>query len=328
MNQITFTSFRANNACVYRNVLCLTQHFFSCIGVAVFNVHRLRLLRELKHRGTIAEVAKALAYSPSAVSHQLALLETEVKTDLLQPVGRRVRLTPAAELLVSHTEILLRQLEQAQGDLEATLGEVEGTLKVACFQTAALSLIPGALRRLREIHPRLRIDVSELPPEESLPALIAYDFDMIIDEEYPGFPRTRSSEIEKIELVKDPIVLAFPDADAHRNFESVAGLKDVTWVMEPEWSAARQWTTAICREAGFEPDIQFESSDLLVHARLVNEGHAHAFLPSLALREGANNILIHPLPKHSDRSIFTATRHGSGTRPSIVAFREALAEEL
>lgn len=281
-----------------------------------------------KHRGTIAAVAQALSYSPSAVSHQLALLESEVKTALLQPVGRKVRLTPAADLLASHAEIILRQLEQAKGDLATALGEVEGTLKVACFQTAALFLIPAALRSIRENHPRLRIDVAEIEPEDSLPALIAYDFDMVIDEEYPGLPRARSSEIDQIELTRDPMLLAFPTPDSQNNYGSIADLADATWVMEPEGSAARQWTTSVCREAGFEPDVQFESSDLLVHSRLVQEGHAHAFLPSLVLSQESAVIRTHQLENHMTRRIFTATRHGAGEHPSIVAFRRALVEGM
>ena len=60
----------------------------------MWNLHRLRLLRELQLRGTIAEVARTLRFSPSTVSHQLDKLENEVGAVLLVPDGRRVRLTP------------------------------------------------------------------------------------------------------------------------------------------------------------------------------------------------------------------------------------------
>src|ERR1044072_2854913 len=69
----------------------------------MFDLHRLRLLRELSQRGTLAAVARALNYSPSSVSQQLSLLETEVGVPLLEPVGRRVKLTPQAEILVRDT---------------------------------------------------------------------------------------------------------------------------------------------------------------------------------------------------------------------------------
>src|SRR5690349_9657234 len=115
----------------------------------MLDMHRLRLLRELKHRGTLAAVAAALSYSPSSISQQLSLLETEVGVPLLEPVGRRVRLTPQAEILVGHAEALLERLEQAEADVAASLTELTGTLRVASFQTASLAVLPAALTRLR-----------------------------------------------------------------------------------------------------------------------------------------------------------------------------------
>jgi DNA-binding transcriptional LysR family regulator len=79
----------------------------------MLDLRRLRLLRELAHRGTLHAVATALNYSPSTVSEQLAQLETEAGVPLLEHVGRRVRLTPQGRILVAHTEQILEQLEQA-----------------------------------------------------------------------------------------------------------------------------------------------------------------------------------------------------------------------
>ncbi|HEY2262071.1 MAG TPA: LysR family transcriptional regulator, partial [Streptosporangiaceae bacterium] len=75
----------------------------------MLDLHRLRLLRELKHRGTLAAVADALAYTPSAISQQLSVLEAEAGVPLLERAGRRLRLTPAAERLVEHTEAILER---------------------------------------------------------------------------------------------------------------------------------------------------------------------------------------------------------------------------
>src|ERR1700726_5258713 len=97
----------------------------------VYNLRRLEILRELKHRGTLAAVASAMSYSPSAVSQQLTLLESEVGAPLLERDGRRVRLTPQAEILVTHTELVLRQLDRAQAEIAASLHEFTGTLRVA-----------------------------------------------------------------------------------------------------------------------------------------------------------------------------------------------------
>src|SRR5690349_18417886 len=134
-------------------------------GAAMLDLRRLRLLRELARRGTIAAVAEALSYSPSAVSQQLAALEKETGVPLLEPAGRRVRLTAAAELLVTHTEVLFEEVERAEAALAQSLGANVGTLRVAAFQTAVLTLVPNALTRLERDHPGLRVEVTELEPD-------------------------------------------------------------------------------------------------------------------------------------------------------------------
>lgn len=176
----------------------------------MFDLHRLRLLRELKHRGTLAAVAAALSYAPSSVSQQLSRLEAEVGVRLLEPVGRRVRLTEQAEILVAHTEAVLERLERAEAEIAASLTELTGALRIASFQTAALALVPTALGLLRDQYPHLRIHVTHMEPEKALPALQARDFDLILVEEYPGNPDLRPAELEQEELLEDPLHLALP----------------------------------------------------------------------------------------------------------------------
>lgn len=288
----------------------------------VLDLHRLRLLRELKHRGTLAAVASALSYSPSSISQQLSVLEREVGVPLLEPVGRRVRLTPQAEILVAHTEAVLERLERAEADLAASLRGITGVLRVAAFQTAALALVPDALSLLRDAHPRLRVEVVQCEPESALPALLARDFDLVITEEYPGDPMPRPAGIEYAELGEDEIRLALPGSGLSADLRDLAGHP---WVLEPGGTAARRWATRLCRDAGFEPDVRFESSDLLLHLRLVEHGHAAAFLPGLVWSGRPPTVTVLPLPEgRRTRRLYTATRRGGGDHPAVRACRAAL----
>ncbi|MEU5609979.1 LysR family transcriptional regulator [Streptomyces sparsogenes] len=297
----------------------------------MFDLHRLRLLRELKHRGTLAAVAAALSYAPSSVSQQLSQLEAEVGVRLLEPVGRRVRLTEQAEILVAHTEAVLERLERAEADIATSLTDLTGTLRVASFQTAALALVPTALGLLRDLHPRLRVHVTHMEPERSLPALQARDFDLVIAEEYPGNPNPRPAGLEQEDLLDDPLHLALP-APADRPEATSGGppaalrsLADRPWVMEPEGTAARHWAMTLCRNAGFEPDVRFETTDLLLHLRLVEQEHAAAFLPDLVWNAQPPTVTLRPLPRgHRTRRIFTVVRRGRSRHPAILACRDAL----
>lgn len=295
----------------------------------MFDLHRLRLLRELKHRGTLAAVAAALSYAPSSVSQQLSQLEAEVGVPLLEPVGRRVRLTEQAEILVAHTEAVLERLERAEADIAASLTDLTGTLRIASFQTAALALVPAALGLLRDLHPHLRVHVTHMEPERSLPALQARDFDLVLAEEYPGNPSPRPAGLEQEDLLDDPLHLALPMPAGVMVAETpLAALRSLAahpWVMEPEGTTARRWVMTLCRNAGFEPDVRFETTDLILHLRLVEQGHAAAFLPDLVWSGRPPTVTLCQLPGgQCIRRVFTVVRRGRGRHPAIRACRDAL----
>lgn len=287
----------------------------------MYNLRRLEVLRELKHRGTLAAVAAAMSYSPSAVSQQLTLLESEVGAPLLERDGRRVRLTPQAEILVAHTETVLRQLDRAQTEIAASLHELTGTLRVAAFQTAMLTLVPTALTWLRETHPNVRIEATQAEPDTALPALLARDVDLVIDETFPGHARPpRTTGLSHYALGEDPMRLAVRD-DAVRALPELA---EHPWAMEPVGTPARQWTVSVCHAAGFEPDVAFESADMLVHARLAAQGHAVAFLPDLLWSDRAPDVaLLDPAPTHR-RTILATVRTSANDHPLVGAVLSGL----
>ena len=284
----------------------------------MYDLHRLRLLRELRHRGTLAAVAEALGYNPSTISHQLGILEREVGTTLLEPAGRRVRLTPAADALVDHTENILRELEQAEAAISALRTDVAGVVRVATFQTAAHTLLPAALQHLADRHPKVRITFAHVHAEEALPALLARDYDLVLHETYPGDPATPMPGVLSEPLADDPLLLATPDGTADAGLDALA---DACWAMEPVGTRARRWALAHCRSSGFEPRVAFESADVLLHARLLEAGQAVAFLPRLAI---VDDPPYQVRPTGHARRIWIARRSGSDASPALTAARTAL----
>ena len=287
----------------------------------MLDLRRLRLLRELRRLGTISAVAEALRFSPSAVSQQLAALEREAGTRLLEPSGRRVRLTPQAELLVEHTEVLLAQMERAEAALAATMTSTVGVLRVAAFQTAAHTLLPPVLIHLGRQHPRLRVEITQQEPEDALPALIAGQFDVVIGEEYPGHPLPRPVETERRDLLTDELYLVIPGTWVDRDLAEMA---TCPFVMEPPGTRPRAWATAVCRQAGFEPDVPHTSPDLQTHLRLAQAGLAAALLPELSGAREAPGVLTRPLPGRPTRQLFASMRSGTDAHPTIDAFLTAL----
>src|ERR1700710_3076491 len=111
----------------------------------MLDLRRLRLLHELQERGTIAAVADALRYTPSAVSQQLAVLEREAGVPLLERAGRGVRLTAAARVLAGPAGALLERAQRGEPELAAAAGDVVGRGRVASFQSVAIRLAAPAM---------------------------------------------------------------------------------------------------------------------------------------------------------------------------------------
>jgi len=292
----------------------------------MLDVRRLRLLRELKIRGTLAEVAEALQYSPSSVSQQLALLEKEAGVELLRKTGRRVQLTPQAEVLVAHTSQLLETLEQAEADLAASLTTVTGTVRIAVFQSAALALMPGALTRMSASYPEVRVEMTQREPETALHETWARDFDLVIAEQYPGHAAPHYAELDRVALTSDAIRLAVPPAAPERAaIRTLADTAELPWVMEPRGAASRHWAEQACRSAGFEPDVRFETADLQAQIRLIESGNAVALMPDLVWTGRGTSAQLLDLPGDPHRTVFTSVRRSSAKRPALLAAREILA---
>ncbi|WP_105030879.1 LysR substrate-binding domain-containing protein [Arthrobacter ruber] len=291
----------------------------------MLDLRRLRLLRELKIRGTLADVAAALSYSPSSVSQQLALLEKEVGVELLRSTGRRVVLTAQAEVLVAHTTELLETLDRAEADLAASLTTVSGTVRVAVFQSAALALMPGALTAMTRDYPDVRVEMVQREPETALWETFARDFDLVIAEQYPGHAAPRHPELDHVPLTEDAIRLAVPlRGHDHADITTVPEAAAAAWVMEPRGAASRHWAEQACRRAGFEPDVRYETADLQAQIRLIESGNAVALMPDLVWTGRSVPVQLLDLDDVPRRSIFTSARRAGAQRPAVLAVREVL----
>ena len=297
----------------------------------MLDVHRLRLLRELDRRGTLAAVARALSYSPSAVSQQLSQLEAETGVTLLEPAGRGVRLTAQARILVEHTEAILERLEEAEAELRASLTEVRGTLRVASFQSVLLALVPEVLTGLAGRHPGLRVEITHQEAGPAFAGLLAHDFDVVLGEEYPGIARPPVPGARTQLLARDELFLVIPAHGPHARAESaaepvrLADLAGVPWILDPAHIPAGQWARDTCRAAGFEPDVRYVGSDLLLQVHLAERGHAAAVVPGLLLTAiPPPAARVRALPGRPRRKLTTGIRAGAERDPAVRAFRSAL----
>jgi DNA-binding transcriptional LysR family regulator len=292
----------------------------------MLDVRRLRVLREVAARGTIAATADALGYTPSAISQQLTALEREAGAALLERDGRRVRLTDAARLLVDRTERVLAELEAAQADLAAHAREVRGTVRLAAFPTAAATIVPRAMAAFSAAHPRAEVTLTELEPEQALPALKLSEVDVALVHEYDFSPRSPDPGLQLTSLMEDDILVAVPEGHpALADRIALRGLRDERWVAGYLDTACHRVVVTSCRAAGFEPRIAARTNDFRVVLALVAAGQGVALVPRLAADALPAGVAVRPAAgRRLRRRIDAAARAGSAGRPAVAALLEGL----
>jgi DNA-binding transcriptional LysR family regulator len=298
----------------------------------MLDVRRLRVLKEVADQGSFSAAADALSYTQSAVSQQIAALEREAGTQLVQRGARGVRLTEAGESLVAHSEAIICRLAAAEADLEAIAGLRGGRLRLASFPTAGATLVPLAIAEFSRLHPAVELSLIEAEPEDALPRLKAGELDIALAFKYHTLPRsayaTLMEGVETVHLLDDRMSVALPSGHrlAHKTRLTLAELSGERWIQGDPQGLCGAMHVAACELAGFEPHVAFQSDDYNVVQGLVAAGVAISLIPELALTNLREDIVIRPLPKRETpvRGVVAATLASGSRSPATAAMLETL----
>ena len=293
-------------------------------------LRRLRLLHELARLGTVASVAKALSYSPSSVSVQLAELEREAGTKLLHRVGRNLELTPAGQRLATYAELALAADEAMHTEL-AQLGDApRGRLRMTFVQTPALALLPGVLGRLADSAPDLQVEVLHYETAPALTDLRSRAVDLVIGVEYEPVPVKRHRDIDRQDLLREDVLLALHHdhpAIPKRGSVRLAACERDVWAAGHLGTGLDAVVRNVCnRLGGFEPDIRHRSDDGLLLSALVASGRAVTLLPALLATAMAQITARRMREERLQRTIFTAARTTTSDAPAVLALRRAVTD--
>ncbi len=285
----------------------------------MLNAARLQILARLESLGTVRAVGASLHLSPSAVSAQLAALEAETGARLVERTGRRVRLTPAGRTLARHARVILDQMALAEAELAHPDGQPAGVVRVAAFSSGVRALVIPLARRLAVEHPRVQVEVVELDPRESGPALRRADVDVAVTADLLDGARLAGPDVATVPLLEDPVVLVAPAGASARTTAGVSvgdGPVDLAALADARWAAdlpGRYLSTLVesaCRGAGFEPRVvaRLPSYELLLAH--VEAGLSVALLPGLAV-DPRYDVVARPLRVPRTRPVYAAVRRGA-----------------
>jgi DNA-binding transcriptional LysR family regulator len=298
----------------------------------MLDLRRLRLLHELHARGTIAAVADALRFTPSAVSQQLTVLEREAGVALLERAGRGVRLTDAGLVLARHAKDLLERADLAEAELAAAAAAetVAGRGRIATFQSPALNLAVPAIARLAREAPALRCELVDAEPEVSLPALALGDVDLVLADEWEHQSLSRPPGVDRHDLHRERVRLVLPErhplAVEHPRAVSLRALRDAVWTSSPPGGAWAAMVERTCRAlGGFDPEIRHRTDDAIVSLALVAQGLAVTLLPDLVAPERHPGVVVRDVAEGAThRTLLAATRTVDAQRPSVRALLGAV----
>ncbi|HEY9521914.1 MAG TPA: LysR family transcriptional regulator, partial [Thermopolyspora sp.] len=199
----------------------------------MLDLRRLGLICEFARRGSISATATALGYTPSAVSQQLAALEREAGTTLLDRTSHSAELTDAGRRLVVHAERILAMVEEAESDMSAQTLTPSGRVVVTAFPTAAIAFAPAVARSLRR-HTALTLRLRQSRSGRGMREVQSGEVDIaLIDDWYGRVRDRRPGTLQVFPLLRDPIVLVVPRrhpmADPSVPVD-LASLRDEPWM--------------------------------------------------------------------------------------------------
>lgn len=277
---------------------------------------RLRMLRELADHGTVAAVADVLAMTPSAVSQQLKTLQREAGVVLLEPAGRRVRLTDAGQVLVGHAERVLAALDRAQADMDSYRTTARGQVTVSFFPSGAAMLLAPLIVNTR------RQGVEVIGRDVDVPAARAAqqlaDVDVVVVHRDERDTASWGPRFTSTELLREPLdVLLPPDHPlAGKARLELSELADQDWIGVEGGLMVDDVFKSIATITGVAPRITQRVNDFRVLEELVQAGIGIALLPRyVVLARGLVRRLIGDIKLA--RRIEAVTRTGAEARPAI-----------
>ena len=281
------------------------------------DTRRLQLLLALSRLGSMRAVAEAHHLTTSTVSQQIAALAKETGARLIEPEGRRVRLTPAGQRLADHAVTILAAVDSARLDLDPD-AEPAGTVRVGGFATGIrVSLLP-VVADLAERYPKVELVISEYEPIEAFILLTNDDLDLALTYDYNLAPASPGPVLDTVALWSVQWGLAVPadSIDSAHSAADIGAYPDRAWIVNSRNTADEDAVRTLASLAGFSPRIAHEIDSLDLVEDLIIAGFGVGLLP--IGRPTHPGVTV--LPLSDPKVVLTAyavTRRGRSTWPPL-----------
>ncbi|MFI5709558.1 LysR family transcriptional regulator [Kribbella sp. NPDC051620] len=292
----------------------------------MIDLGRLRALHAVAMYGSVGSAAEALGYTPSAVSQQLAKLERETRTILIEKRGRGIVLTDAALQLAATASKVLELVETAELTLEEQRGQAIGSLAIAAFPTAARGLLPAVLPKLIADNPALDVTVIESDPVDAVAAVARGEIQIAIVHDWHNTPLAIPDELSRVKLGTDPADVLVPASHRLAGKESVRAedLVGERWICQPTGSICHEWLVRTMRKAGVQPEVAYSIAEYQTQLAMLARGIGIGLLPRLGRGPLPDGVIALPLQPAPSRRLYAVWRTATARRPAIAVTLAAL----
>jgi len=284
--------------------------------------NRLLFLLAVVRAGSISGGARTLGWTQQAISGHLRDLEHDIGTPVLLRHNRGVQPTDAGETLLRHAAAIAAELTVAKFEIEELSKLQRGTVRLAAYATAMVSMVPQALA---EVGPGVDVRLVTADPEPALDMLRNGEVDLAMVYRFADGPEPRLAGLASVEIGREAVhVIAKAD---HRAVTGAAlrfaDLAQESWVVGCEHCQRHLLHAA--RAAGFTPRIMQQTNDHMAAQALATRGLALSILPRTAFAAFPDaRVASRAFPELADRAIIAAYRAGAERVPSIAATLAAL----
>ena len=300
----------------------------------MLDVRRMKVLREVAARGSFSAAAESLSFTQSAISQQIAALERETGAKLVERGPRGIRLTQAGEVVVKHADAVLARLSCAEEELQALAGLRGGRLRLSTFQSAGATLVPRAVAAFQRRYPDVELAMIQAEPEEATQLLRAGELDLAIVYDFDDVPGGLDEALDAVHLIDDryDLLVARDHPLADKARVRMAELAEERWINSTQGCGCRRAVVQACAKAGFEPNVAFETDEILSVQALVANGMGVTLMPQLALTAVHPGVAVRPVGSDAPVRHIHAARlreaYGSPATEAMVQLLADTAEEF
>lgn len=284
---------------------------------------QLKLLIGLQEFGTVRSAAEAMNFSASAVSAQLAQLERGVGVTLFERAGRKIRLSQAGEVLVTHAREILDHLDHAQQEIRDLDTEPKGTVRIAALTSFMQNLLPDVMARLKTDWPGVELQLVECEPDDAMRMVRRGESDIAISSDHPQDPSAGPDGLIRVNLFRDEIVVCMSSQAAARYPHpelSLSALQHESWILDSGQMSALM--AEMSRDWPVTPTFVGDMTSYQLALSYVQSGLAMTLQPELATR-GFGDVATRYITPRQYRTVYMCVKP-SRTRRAVTVVMDTI----